>query len=156
MLGFFTKSLANTFKKWHPSKMETEYRYFPSRAMITEPSSPLGDIKINYEVIANIVRLSIGSIEGVLTVGGHWWSRLQSAFSSKRDVIDGVYIVDEGGNYAIRVRVQMAFGVELAKVSYEIQNKVRENLLSMANVTVSRVDVIIDGIRQVKNTKETV
>jgi uncharacterized alkaline shock family protein YloU len=132
--------------------MDTEYRYFPSRAMITEPSSPLGDIKINYEVIANIVRLSIGSIEGVLTVGGHWWRRVEGAFSSKRDVIDGVYIMDEGGSYAIRVRVQMRFGVELAKVAYEIQNRVRENLLHMANVNVSRVDVIIDGIHENKTT----
>ena len=134
--------------------MDTEYRYFPSRAMITEPSSPLGDIKINYEVIANIVRLSVGGIPGVLDVGGHWWNRLQGAFSNKRDAIDGVYILDEGGTYAIRVRVQMSFGVELAKVAYEIQNVVRENLQTMANVTVSRVDVIIDGIQKTNLNKE--
>lgn len=129
--------------------MENERHYFPSRAMITEPSSPLGDIKINFEVIANIVRLSVIDIDGVLGVGGHWWRRVESVFSNRRDVIDGVYIEEDGDGYAIKVRVQMAFGVELSKVAYEIQDKVKENLLTMANVAVTRVDVIVDGIHKI-------
>ena len=128
--------------------MDNERRYFPSRAMITEPSSPLGDIKINFEVIANIVRLTVVDIEGVLAVGGHWWRRFESAFSHRRDVIDGVYIEEDGDGYAIKVRVQLLFGVEISKVAYEIQNAVRDNLQSMANVSVTRIDVIVDGIRK--------
>lgn len=127
--------------------MDTERRYFPSRAMLTEPSSPLGDIKINFEVIADIVRLSVLQVEGVMAVGGHWWHQLQGLFGRKRDIIPGVSIMPEGDNYAIRVRVQLQFGVELAKVAYEIQNQVRENLQTMANVSTSRVDVIVDGLQ---------
>ena len=128
--------------------MDTERRYFPSRAMLTEPSSPLGDIKINFEVIANIVRLTVLEIEGVLSVGGNFWHRMAGLVASHKDVIDGVAIEEEGDSYAVRVRVQLAFGVELAKIAYEIQNKVRENLQEMANVSASRVDVVIDGIRR--------
>jgi uncharacterized alkaline shock family protein YloU len=129
--------------------MDNERRYFPSRAMITEPSSPLGDIKINFEVIANIVRLTVTEIEGVLQVGGNWLRHVETVFSRRRDVIDGVYIEEDGDGYAIKVRVQVAFGVELTKVAYQIQNRVHENLQTMANVNVNRIDVMIDGIHRV-------
>ena len=128
--------------------MDSSHRYFPSRAMITEPSSPLGDIKISFEVIANIVRMSVIDIEGVLAVGGNLLRRMESVVFRRREVIDGVQIEEEADSYAVKVRVQLLFGVNISQVSYEIQNKVRDNLQTMANVQVSRVDVVIDGIHK--------
>ena len=114
--------------------------------MMAEPSSPLGDIKINYEVIADIVRLSALQVAGVKSVGSRWLQKFQTVFSRRKEVIDGVFIEPEGDSYAVRVRVQMAFGVELARVAYDIQEVVRDNIQKMANLSVSRVDVIVDGI----------
>ncbi len=113
---------------------------------MNEPSSPLGDIKINYEVIADIVRLSAVNVPGVKSVGSRWIEKFQTVFSRRREVIDGVLIEPEGDSYAVRVRVQMQFGVELAKVAYDIQEVVRDNLQKMANLSITRVDVVIDGI----------
>ena len=129
--------------------MEPSRRYFPSRAMLNEPSSPLGDININFEVIANIVRLTVLDVEGVVAVGGNVLRKIESMLINKHDVIDGVRLEEEGDGYAVMVRVQVAFGVELAKVAYDIQNDVRDNLQKMANVSVTRVDVMVDGIRRV-------
>jgi uncharacterized alkaline shock family protein YloU len=106
----------------------------------------LGDIKINYEVIADIVRLSATNVPGVKSVGSRWIEKFQTVFSRRKEVIDGVLIEPEGDSYAVRVRVQMEFGVELAKVAYDIQEVVRDNLQKMANLSVTRVDVVIDGI----------
>jgi uncharacterized alkaline shock family protein YloU len=134
--------------------MDSERRYFPSRAMITEPSSPLGDIKINLEVIANIIRLTVLEVEGVLAVGGSLWHRIESLAMRRKDVIDGVALDEEGDGYAVRVRVQVLFGVELSHVAYEIQERVRDNLQKMANVSATRVDVVVDNIKKVTATKE--
>lgn len=135
--------------------MEPSRRYFPSRAMLNEPSSPLGDININFEVIANIVRLTVLDVEGVVAVGGNVFRKIESMITNKRDVIDGVRLEEEGDGYAVMVRVQVAFGVELAKVAYDIQNDVRDNLQKMANVSVTRVDVMVDGIRRTGSKPQT-
>lgn len=135
--------------------MEHTRRYFPSRAMLTEPSSPLGDIKINFEVIANMVKLTVMDVSGVLAVRSSLVHKAFSLFTNRNDVIDGVRIEEEGDGYAVTVRVQVAFGVELAKVAYEIQNDVRDNLQRMANVTVTRVDVMVDGIRRKPGKHQT-
>lgn len=116
--------------------------------MMNEPSSPLGDIKINYEVIADIVRLSALQVSGVKGVGSRWVQKFQTVFSRRKEVIDGVLIEPEGDSYSVRVRVQMAFGVDLAKVAYEIQEIVRDNIQKMANLGVSRVDVVVDSIAE--------
>jgi|GEM_PF-2528154 uncharacterized alkaline shock family protein YloU len=127
-------------------RMDHERRYFPSRAMISEPSSPLGDININFEVIANIVRLTVVDVEGVLCVGGNWLRRAEGMIRRPREIIDGISVVEDGDGYGIRVRVQVAFGVELSRVAYQVQDSVHENLRTMAKVNVTRVDVVIDGI----------
>ncbi len=132
--------------------MDNEHRYFPSRAMISEPSSPLGDININFEVIANIVRLTVSDIQGIASVGGQVFKHMASFFTPKRDVIDGVYIEEDGDGYAIKVRVQVFFGTEIPKVAYQVQDKVRQNLAAMASVNVTRVDVVVDGIVRPKSS----
>lgn len=127
--------------------MESQPRYFSSRNDDSAEASPLGDIRINYEVIANIVRLSTLEIEGVLAVGSRWQQKFQQVFSKNREAIDGVQIDQEGDLYAVRVRVQMAFGTDLGSVAYKIQDRVRQNLQDMANLSVSRVDVVVDSVQ---------
>jgi uncharacterized alkaline shock family protein YloU len=128
--------------------MDNERRYFPSRAMINEPSSPLGDINISLEVIANIVRLLVVDVEGVVCVGGDILRRAEGFIRRPHEIIDGIAVQEDGDGYGVRVRIQVAFGVELSRVAYQVQDTVHENLRSMAKVNVTRVDVVIDGIRK--------
>jgi uncharacterized alkaline shock family protein YloU len=135
--------------------MSSTQSYDPKKSMMGDTSSPLGDININYEVIADIVRLSALQVAGVKGVGSRRVQKFQTVFSRKKEVIDGVLIEQEGDSYAVRVRVQMAFGVDLAKVVYDIQEVVRDNIQKMANLAVTRVDVIVDSIADTtSNTME--
>jgi len=92
-------------------------------------------------------------------VGSRWQQKFQQVFSKNREAIDGVQIDPEGDLYAVRVRVQMAFGFDLGSVAYKIQDRVRQNLQDMANLSISRVDVIVDSVQsapeKISETKES-
>lgn len=114
---------------------------------LEEEQTALGQIKINHSVIASIVRLSAMGVEGVYTVGGGIVDGLAEIFS-KKESERGVRVTeDESGNYHIELRVVMHFGVELAKVAMLIQEKVTREVMQMTMKPVSRVDVIIDGVK---------
>jgi uncharacterized alkaline shock family protein YloU len=112
-----------------------------------EEQTSLGQIKINQSVIASIVRLSALQVEGVHAVGGGLVDGIAEIFS-KKESDRGVRVTEEeSGGYFIEVRVVMRFGVELAKVAMQIQEQVTEKVSQMTMKGVSRVDVIIDGVK---------
>lgn len=123
-----------------------------------EPS--LGEIKVNHSVVASIVRLAALQIPGIVGVGAGFVDGLADLFSerdlSRRESDRGVKITEEAdGSYAIEIRVVMAFGVELAKTAYLAQMEVRKQVTVMTGRSVRRIDVIIEGIKQISDRRET-
>jgi uncharacterized alkaline shock family protein YloU len=113
----------------------------------SEDSSSLGEIKINHAVVASIVRLSALEIAGVHSIGGSFVDGIAEIFT-KKDNERGIRVLeDEAGHYSIEVRVVLHFGVELAKIALAIQHNVREKVAKMTLKPVSRVDVIIEGVK---------
>ena len=115
--------------------------------MINETPPNLGDIKINHSVVANIARIAATEINGVYSIGSSFVEGI-TEFFSKKDSDRGVRVSeDEAGDYLIEIRVILRFGVSLAKVALEVQENVRNQVSKMTMKNVSRVDVIIDGVR---------
>ena len=116
---------------------------------ISEDSNTLGEIHINHSVVASIVRIAALEVPGVAEVcsGGGFVDGLTEIFSKKSDE-RGIQIdKDEVGDYKIRVRVILYFGVELAAVGNEIQQCIIEQVEKMTSKSVASVDVIIDEVR---------
>lgn len=108
----------------------------------------LGNIKIALNVVANIVRLAAFEVEGVLGVGSGFVDGLAEMFTSRQTSERGVKIEEpEAGVYDIEIRVVMQYGLELAKVAYELQSIVKERVSSMTGAQVKQVNVVIDGVR---------
>ena len=85
-----------------------------------------------------------------LTFLYHFSSILTEIFSKKNDE-RGIQIdKDEVGDYKIRIRVVLYFGVELAAVGNEIQQRIAEQVEKMTSKSVATVDVIIDKVRTVE------
>ncbi|MDR2737850.1 MAG: Asp23/Gls24 family envelope stress response protein [Puniceicoccales bacterium] len=117
--------------------------------MVSDASScSMGEIKINHSVVANIATLSALQTNGVLGVGKRGFANgIASFFSNKRGTANGVNVSeDEFGNYVIDICVILRFGCELAKVASDIQQNVAEHITKMTNTSVSKVNVIIDGV----------
>ncbi len=115
--------------------------------ILADDASNLGEIKINHSVVASIVRLSALEVDGTYSIGGSFVDGITELFS-KKESDRGVRVSeDAAGNYEIELRVVLRFGVELAKTAVQIQQNIRDQVSRMTMKPVSRVDVIIDGVK---------
>ena len=123
---------------------------------ISEDSNTLGEIHINHSVVASIVRLAALEVPGVAEVcsGGGIVDGITEIFSKKSDE-RGIQIdKDEVGDYKIQIRVILYFGVELAAVGNEIQQRIAEQVEKMTSKSVANVDVIIDEVRTAEESRK--
>lgn len=123
---------------------------------ISEDSNTLGEIHINHSVVASIVRLAALEVPGVAEVcsGGSFVDGITEIFSKRSDE-RGIQIdKDEVGDYKIKIRVILYFGVELAATGEEIQQRIVEQVEKMTSKSVAGVDVIIDEVRTMEENKK--
>jgi uncharacterized alkaline shock family protein YloU len=120
---------------------------------VSEDSNTLGDIRINHSVVASIVRLAALEVAGVAAVGGGFVDGIAEIFSKKGDERGVRVEEDEAGDYQIEIRVILRFGVELAAVATQIQQRISEQVEKMTSKNVSRVNVVIDGVRTDEDEK---
>jgi uncharacterized alkaline shock family protein YloU len=122
---------------------------------ISEESNALGDIKINHSVVASIVRLASLEVEGTYSVGSGGFVDGLTDMIKGKESDRGVRVGEnEAGEYEIEVRVILRFGVELAKTALQIQQNVRSQVARMTMKPVSRVDVVIEGVRMDEDPEE--
>ena len=106
----------------------------------------LGDIKINHNVIAGIVRLAALQVKGVSGVGGGIVDGIGEIFT-KKDADNRGVRVNESGAYEIEVRLIVIYGSEIGQTAYDVQVDVRKQVMAMTGKEVQKVDVIIEGVR---------
>ena len=136
------------------SKKETEPK--SKIPTISEGQNTFGEIHINHNVVASIVRLAALEVPGVAEVcsGGGFVDGLAEIFSKRSDE-RGIQIdKDEVGDYKIGIRVVLNFGVELAAVGNDIQQRVAEQVEKMTSKNVSSVNVIIEEVRTTEDSKK--
>lgn len=121
---------------------------------VTEDSNTLGEIRINHSVVSSIVRLATLEVSGVCAVGGSFVDGIADIFSKKGDERGVRVDEDEVGDYKIEIRVILRFGLELAAVASEIQQRVAEQIEIMTSKSVARVNVVIDGVRTEAQEKQ--
>lgn len=123
---------------------------------VSEDSNTLGDISINNSVVASIVRLATLEVTGVASVGSglRGVDGIAEIFTKKGDERGVRVELDEVGDYRIEVRVILRFGCQLATVAEQVQQRVVEQVENMTSKNVSRVNVVIDGVRTTEDTSE--
>jgi uncharacterized alkaline shock family protein YloU len=109
----------------------------------------LGDIKINHNVVASIVRLAALQIPGVAGVGGGIVDGISELFAKRRESDHRGVRVNETDDdtYVIELRIVINYGSEIGKTAYEVQVAVRKQVIAMTGKNVGKVDVIIEGVR---------
>lgn len=108
----------------------------------------LGDIKINHDVVASIVRLAALQVPGVAGVGGGLVDGISELFSKREADKRGVKVTEDAkGDYTIELRIVVTYGAEIGRTAYEVQVAVRKQIIAMTDKGVGRVDVIVEGVR---------
>lgn len=115
-----------------------------------QEDSGLGSISINNQVVAEIVAMAAREVPGVLSLAsGGIKDDIAGLFGARRDGGSSVSINEQpDGSYHITVKLILSFGVQLAKVAQSVQTAVQERVENMTNKEVSRVDIVVDGIRR--------
>lgn len=115
-----------------------------------QEDSGLGSISINNEVVATIVAMAAREVPGVVSLAsGSLKDDIAGLFGGRRESAAAVSIREEAnGSYHISLKIILTFGVQLAKVAQNVQLAVREKVEIMTNKDVSKVDVIVDGVRR--------
>ena len=120
--------------------------YSPPTRFDDQPE--LGEIRINHDVVASIVRLAASQVKGVAGVGGGFVDGISELISKREADKRGVKVSeDTSDNYAIEVRLVIIYGAEIGKTAYDVQAAVRKQVMGMTGKGVSRVDVIVEGVR---------
>jgi uncharacterized alkaline shock family protein YloU len=123
-----------------------------------EDHGAFGEIKINHSVVASIVRLAALDVPGVCAVGYGFVDQIGGSIGgifSKRESDRGVKVQeDPEGGYIIEIRLVMAYGSELGKTAHNVQLAIRNQIHTMTGKEVSRVDVIIDGVKAKEDKKK--
>ncbi len=116
----------------------------------------LGEIKINHDVVASIVRIAALQVSGVAGVGGGFVDGVSELFSKREADRRGVKVIeDQHDNYTIEVRLVIIYGAEIGKTAYEVQASVRKQVIAMTGKSVARVDVIVEGVRLPNDSPST-
>ena len=121
-----------------------------------QEESGMGSISINNEVVAEIVAMAAREVPGVVSLAsGSIKDDIAGLFGGKREGTSSVSIREaEDGSYHIGIKLILTFGVQLAKVAQAVQEAVRERVENMTNKEVSKVNVIVDGIRREEKKSE--
>jgi uncharacterized alkaline shock family protein YloU len=100
-----------------------------------------GSITINNNVVANIVSMAAKVVPGVFGLAS---GSFQGLFNK-----GGVISVEEDseGNYRIRIKIILIFGVRIGKVAEEVKRSIKEQVELMTDKEVARVDIIVDEVR---------
>jgi len=113
----------------------------------------LGEIKINHDVVSSIVRLAALQVSGVAGVGGGFVDGVSELFTKREADKRGVRVTeDQYDNYSVEVRLVIIYGAEIGKTAYDVQAAVRKQVIAMTGKGVSRVDVIVEGVRLPSDT----
>lgn len=128
----------------------------PYRSTRMDDQPDLGEIKINLDVVAGIVRLAALQVQGVAAVGGGFADGLSELFSKRESDKRGVKVTEDShGLYAIELRLVVLYGAEIGRTAYEVQTAVRKQVVAMTDKNVSRVDVIVEGVRMATSGSST-
>ena len=110
-----------------------------------------GSLKVSQEVLATIAKMAADEIDGIYSLAAN---HLPKTIGKKGITIKPVYtaIVDDAA--IIDISVIVLAGYKLNSVAEELQKAVKEAVQTMTGITVSKVNVHIEGIHFPQNEKE--
>ena len=109
----------------------------------------LGIIEISQAYFSYLIGLAASSCYGVagMTKSGTRQG-LRSMFSRRSYADDGVRVRSENGKLIIDLHIAVIFGLNIAAIAQSIVNKVRYTVEEATGLTVKKVNVFVDEMKQ--------
>ncbi len=106
----------------------------------------IGQVQIADEVLAVIAGLAATEVEGVAKMSGNITNEIVSMLGMKK-LSKGVKIAIDGEQVEVTLSLILDYGVNIPKISEEVQDRVKSAIETMTGLTVSEVNIRIAGIQ---------
>ena len=105
-----------------------------------------GSLQISTEVLGKIARCAALEVAGVAEVSCGSQNKKVKDLLERANVQLPVVVEMKDGTAEITLHLVVAFGARIPAVAEKVQENVKSAVQSMANITVSRVDLVIAGL----------
>ena len=105
-----------------------------------------GSLQISKEVLGKIARCAALEVDGVAEVSCGSQNKKVKDLLERANVQLPVVVEMKDGTAEITLHLVVAFGARIPAVAEKVQENVKSAVQSMANISVSRVDLVIAGL----------
>ena len=105
----------------------------------------IGFIQIADDVVSNIAGLAVTEVDGVARLSGNVPNELIAKLG-KKNLAKGIRVVYADNTFTVDAAIVVQFGYNIVEVSKAVQERVKQSLLTMTGLTVSKVNVRVAGI----------
>lgn len=109
-----------------------------------------GNIMIEDQVIVGYVTEEVQKIEGVSRMLFSISDSFSKNILGRDSGMNGVRITRDGNNITINIHIIVYYGINIPKISYEIQGAVKQTVEEYTGLTVDAVNIGIEGIDREK------
>lgn len=110
-------------------------------------------IKIADDVVATIAGKAASEVKGVYSMSGGFAGGISEVFG-KKSYTKGIKVDNTDNELKIDVNIIVEYGARIPDVAYEIQNRVKKAIENMTGLTITEVNVHVQGVNTDIQNKE--
>jgi len=104
------------------------------------------EIKISDDVVAVIAGIAVSEVPGVSGMAGGFAGGITEVLSGKKNLAKGIKVEVGEKETKIDVNIIVEYGVRIPDVAFEIQSRVKKAVEAMTGLTVTEVNVHVQGV----------
>ncbi len=130
----------------------------PVETEVPAQDDTIGNIKISVDVVSKIASIAATEIEGVSCMRSNFVNEVAQKLGAKRSGTQGVKVEITEDMASIDLYLVVDYGVKIPELAWNVQEKVKESVEAMTGLTVTAVNIHIEGINFEKEneTEETI
>ena len=111
-------------------------------------------IEIADDVVAVISGKAVSEVNGVAGMAGGFAGGITEVLSGKKYLSKGIRVEISNKEAKITVNIIVEYGVRIPDVAFEIQTRVKKAVEAMTGLTVSNVNVHVQGVKTLEDKEE--
>ncbi|MBR4721059.1 MAG: Asp23/Gls24 family envelope stress response protein [Clostridia bacterium] len=105
-----------------------------------------GNVNISDDVVAAIAGIAASEIDGVYCMSGSVAAGIAEKLGAKKSLQKGVKVDIKPEGSIIDLYLTVEFGVRIPELSWNIQENVKNSVETMTGISISKVNIHIDGV----------
>lgn len=117
----------------------------------------IGIVNISDDVVQTIAAMAVNEVNGVILpvgIADGLVEKVEKLVNARKNYSKNIKVDAEEKNISVDVHVLVDYGVKIQPLAAELQEVVKHNIETMTDLNVTAVNVYVDGINFVKETKK--